>query len=141
LGESNDSLDDHLTQSKIKLNDSGINVNSREVECVFVDSFARKLVCWAFNNATMINGLNTVSTLRAFVDVSYIIKENIVASECHHLHYLIKLDWNGESLLAYTQAFNRSYDYWKNDISLKAAANWHLESLQWATPSTELYSN
>ena len=36
---------------------------------------------------------------------------------------------------------NRSYDYGKSGISLKASAIWYIKGLQSTTPSAELYSN
>jgi hypothetical protein len=73
-----------------------------------------------------------------FMDGNYMIEEGNVASECYHLHCLIKLDQNGESILDYTQAFNRSYDYWKTEISLKVAAIWYMKGLKSATIGAKL---
>jgi hypothetical protein len=110
MGESNEIIDDHLEQSKLKLNYSGINLYSREVVCALVDSFVGGLNSWAFDKATSINGLNTVSTLGTFMDIGYVIEEDLVASKIDHLQRLIKLDQNCESLLDYTRAFNCSYN-------------------------------
>ena len=143
MGKNNDSVDENLARPKLKLNDSEINVYSREAFCVFVDSFAGKHDSWAFDNGTLISGLNIASTLCALIYVNFITEEDIVASECPHVQCLGKLDHNnGESLLDYTQASNRSYDYLKkNDMSLKAATISCIEGLQSATPIGELYSN
>jgi hypothetical protein len=90
LGESDEILDDHWEQSKRKLIDAGINANSREAVCILVDFFVGKLGSWASNNATKINEFNTISALGAFMEVSYIIYENITTTEYFHPHSLIK---------------------------------------------------
>jgi hypothetical protein len=141
LGESDEILNNHWEQSKIKLIDAGINVNSREAVCILVDSFAGKLGTWASEKATLINELNTISALGAFMEVNYIINEDLAASEYVHLQYLIELNQNGESLTKYTRAFNCSYGYLKNDISLKAAAIWYIKGLKSPSLSAQLWSN
>jgi hypothetical protein len=92
MGKKNEVLDKHREQSKIQLNDSGININSRETVCILVDSFAEKLGNWAAQNDPLINSVNCVRTLGLLLDVSYGCKENLAASEYFHPHYLIKLD-------------------------------------------------
>ena len=55
MGEGDDILDEHLQRSIIKLKESEMSVDSYEVVCILVDSFARKLNSWASDNATSIN--------------------------------------------------------------------------------------
>ena len=74
------------------MNDSGININSREAVCILIDSFAGKLGNWAAKNAPLINSLNFVRTLGALTDVSYGCEKDLVALEYLHLQSLIKLD-------------------------------------------------
>jgi len=47
-----------------------------------------------------------------------------------NLYSLIKLDQVDKSLHHYTQEFNSSYSYWKNDISVKAAAYLYIGGLR-----------
>ena len=129
LGQSDEVLDEHWEQSKLKLIDAGINVDSREAVCILVDFFVGKLGSWASNNATKINEFNTISALGAFMEVSYIIYENITTTEYFHPHSLIKQDQHDGSLLEYTRAFNCSYDYWKDDISLKATSMCYVKGI------------
>jgi hypothetical protein len=85
--------------------------------------------------------LNTLPALGAFTEVSYVVNEDLAAAEYFNLHSLIGLDQQSESLLEYTQAFNRSYDYLKNDISLKAAAILYIRGIKSVSLSTILWSN
>jgi hypothetical protein len=141
LGESDEIFNNHWGQFKLKLIDAGINVNSREVVCILVDSFAGKLGTWASETTTLINELKSISALGAFTEVNYKINEDLAASEYVHLQYLIRLDQNGESLTKYTHAFNCSYGYLKNDISLKAEAIWYIKGLKAPSWSAQLWSN
>ena len=75
------------------------------------------------------------------MEVSYVINEDLAAAEYFRLQCLINLDQNSESLVEYTRAFNCSYGYWKNDISLKAAATWYIEGLKSPSISAKLWSN
>ena len=103
-----------------------------------VNSFAWKLGRWAFDNASLINELNTLSALGAFMQVSYVINEDLAAAEYFNLLALIDLDQHSESILEYTQEFNRSYDYWKNDISLKATTILYIKEIKSIALSTKL---
>ena len=47
-----------------------------------------------------------------------------------NLYSLIKLDQFNKSFHEYTQEFNSSYSYWKDDISVKAAAYLYIKGLQ-----------
>ena len=81
--------------------DAGINVKSREAVRILVDSFAGKLGNRASKKATLINELNSTSTLEAFMEVGYIFNEDLTTSEYLHLYSLIELDQHGGFLLEY----------------------------------------
>ena len=108
---------------------------------ILVNSFAGKLGKWASDNAALINELNTLTALGAFIEVSYAINEDLAATEYFNLLSLIGLEQQSESLLEYTQAFNRSYDYWKNDISLKATSVLYVKGIKSLALSTKLWLN
>ena len=108
---------------------------------ILVDSFARKLGKWASDNASLINESNTLTALGAFIEVSYAINEDLAASEYFNFLSLNGLEQQSESLLEYTQAFNRSYDYWKNDISLKATTILYIKGIKSVALFTILWSN
>ena len=140
-GETDSILDDHWAESKILITNAGIDANSRAAVRIMVGSFAGKLGQWASDNAVLINELNTLPALGAFTEVSYVVNEDLSASEYISLHSLIGLDQQSESLLKYTQAFNHSYDYLKNDISLKAAVILYIRGIKSVSLSTILWSN
>jgi hypothetical protein len=140
-GETDSILDDHWAESKKQITNAGIDVNSRAAVRIMVGSFAGKLGKWASDNAALINELNTLQALGAFTEVSYVVNEDLAAAEYFNLLSLIGLDQQSESLLEYTQAFNRSYDYLKNDISLKAAAILYIKGIKSVSLSTILWSN
>ncbi len=66
LDESDEILDDYYAQSKLKIIDAGIRINSRKAVHILVDSFARKLGSWA-----------TISALGAFMELDYDINEDL----------------------------------------------------------------
>ncbi len=65
LGENDNILNDHWAESKIQIINAGNIVNSREAVRILANSFERKLGRWAFDNASLINELNTLSALGA----------------------------------------------------------------------------
>jgi hypothetical protein len=67
LGENDDILHDHLKRAKIKVKNSGINVNSREVVCILVDYFAGRLGKWVSGRPSHIRKLNIVGVLVGYV--------------------------------------------------------------------------
>ncbi len=73
--------------------------------------------------------------------MSYVVNEDLAAAEYYNLLSLICLDQQSKSLLEYTQAFNRSYDYLKNDISLKATAILYIKGIKLVALSAILWSN
>ena len=140
-GESDEIIDDHWIHAKRKLKRTRIDINFREAVGILVDSFAEKLGSWASDNDKLINELNTVSALGAFIKHDYTITEDLVEAECFHLHSLIKLDQENGSLLEYTHAFNYSYGYLNNEISHKAASIWYIKGLKSPSLSAKLWSN
>ena len=140
FGETDEIIDDHWVKSKTSIIDAGINVNSREAVCILVDSFAGKLGRWASDNAELINELRTVSTLGAFLDVSYAVKENEGVGY-FHLRSLLELKQKTRSLQQYTKEFNCSYGFCENDISFKAAANKFIEGITSLSLTEKLWSN
>ncbi len=141
LGENDSISNDHWAESKIQIINAGIDVNSREVVRILVNSFAGKLGRWASDNAPLINELNTLSALGSFMEVSYVINEDLAAAEYFNLLSLNDLDQHSGSILEYTQAFNRSYDYWKKDISLKATSILYIKGIKSIALSTRMWSN
>ena len=130
LGENDSILNDHWAESKIQITNPGINVNSRAAVRILVNSFAGKLGKWASDNASLVNELNTLQALGAFTEVSYVVNEDLAVAEYYNLLSLIGLDQQSESLHEYTQGFNRSYDYSKNDISLKATTILYIKGIK-----------
>ncbi len=57
------------------------------------------------------------------------------------MHSLIKLDQSDKSLHEYTQKFNSSYSYWKDDISVKVASYLYIEGLKNGSLRAYLMSN
>ena len=58
-----------------------------------------------------------------------------------NFYFLIKLDQFDKSLHDYTQEFNSSYSYWKDDISGKAVANLSIGGLRVGALSDDLMAN
>ena len=58
-----------------------------------------------------------------------------------NVYPLIKLDQFDKSLHDYTQEFNSSYSYWKDDISVKAAAYLYMGGLKVGALSADLMTN
>jgi len=77
-----------------------------------IDICKGKLGSWAANNASIIYDLNSISALGAFMEVGYLVKEDVIASESFHLHCLVQLNQNDGSLSKSAEAFHCSYDYW-----------------------------
>ncbi len=75
------------------------------------------------------------------MEVSYVINEDLAAAEYFNFLSLIDLDQHSGSLFEYTQAFNRSYDYWKNYISLMATTILYIKGIKSIALSTKLWSN
>ena len=57
------------------------------------------------------------------------------------MHSLIKLDQSDKSLHEYTQKFNSSYSYWKDDISVKVASYLYIGGLRNGSLRADLMSN
>ena len=57
------------------------------------------------------------------------------------MYSLIKLDQSDKSLHEYTQDFNNSYSYWKDDISIKVASYLYIGGLKNGSLRADLMSN
>jgi len=113
-------LHNHLKKSKLKIKGFGIDPNSREDVTVIVCSFTCHLGNWAAaDHADNILKLNNIDALTAYVHVRFS-TEDLEGMNLHSL--IIKLDQIDISLHEYTHEFSSSYPYWKDDISVKAAA-------------------
>ena len=64
-----------------------------------------------------------------------------VVFEGMNLYSLIKLDQFDKSLREYTQEFNSSYSYWKDDISVKAVAYLYIGGLSVGALRADLMTN
>ena len=58
-----------------------------------------------------------------------------------NLYSLIKLAQFDKSLHGYTQEFNNSYSYWKDDISIKAAAYLYIGGLRVGALRADVMTN
>jgi hypothetical protein len=116
-GENPETLHDHLKPSKLKVKGFGVDPNSGEAVTVVVSSFTGSLYNWATDHADEIYKLDSIDALTAYVRVSSS-NEDL---EGKSLYSLIKLDQGDKSLHEYTQEFNISYSYWKDDIAVKVA--------------------
>ena len=136
-GENAEILHDHLKQPKLKFKEFGVDPNSKEVVTVVVSSFTGPLGNWAADHADEIFRLDSIDALTAYVRVSFS-NEDL---EGKNLYSLIKLDQFDKSLHEYTQEFNSSYSYWKDDISVKVAAYLYIGGLKNGSVRADLMTN
>jgi hypothetical protein len=118
-------LHDHLTQSKFKVNGFGVNPNSKEAVTVVVSSFTGSLGNWVADHTNEIFKLDSIDALTAYVRVHFSNGD----LEGKNLYYVINLDQIDKSLHEYTQEFNSSYTYWKDDISVKIVVHMYIDGL------------
>ena len=111
-----------MKQSKLKVKGFGVDPNSKEAATVVVSSFTASLGNWDADHTDKIFKLDSIDALTAYVRVSFSNED----SEGKNLYSLIKLDQIGKSLHEYTQEFNNSYSYWKDNISVKVAAYFYI---------------
>ena len=116
-GENAKILHDHLKQSKLKVKGFGVDPNSKEDVTVVVSSFTGSSGNWAAEHSDEIFRLGSIDALTAYVRVSFF-NEDL---EGKNLDSLIKLDQIDKYLHDYSQEFNISYSYWKDDIYVKVA--------------------
>jgi hypothetical protein len=81
---------------------------------------------WAADNADEILKLGNIDALTAYVRVSF----SNEGLEGMNVYSLIELDQIDKSLQKYTQKFNSSYSYWKDDIYVKAVAYLYIGGLK-----------
>ena len=91
-----------------------------------MSSFTGHLGYWAADHADEIFKLDNINALTAYVRVNFY----NVDLEGMNLYSLVKLDQFVKSLHEYTQEFNSSYSYWKDDISVKAATYLYIGGLK-----------
>jgi hypothetical protein len=125
-GENAEILHDHLKQSKLKVKGFGVDPNSRDVDTVVVSSFTGSLGNWAGDHLDKIFKLGSIDALTTYVRVGFS-NEDL---ENKNLYSLIKLDQVDKSLHEYTQEFNSSYNYWKDDISVKVEVYLYIGELK-----------
>ena len=82
-----------------------------------MSSFTGSFGNWAADHADEIFKLDSIDSLTTFVRVIFS-NEDV---EGKNLYSMIKLDQGDKSLHVYTQEFNSSYSYWKDDIAVKVA--------------------
>jgi hypothetical protein len=136
-GDNAEVLHNHLKQSKLKVQGFGIDPNSREAVTVVVSTFTGHLGNWAADHADEIFKFESIDALTAYVRVSFS-NEDL---EGLNLYSLIKLDQLDKSLHEYTQEFNSSYSYWKDDISVKVAAYLYIGGLKVGALRADLMTN
>ena len=136
-GENAEKLHNHIKECKLKIKGFGINPNSRDVVTVVVSSFTGHLGNWAADHADEIFKLDNIDALTAYVRVSFS-NEDL---EGMNLYSVIKSDHSDKSFHEYTQEFNSSYSYWKDDISVKAAAYLYIGGLKVGALRTNLMTN
>ena len=125
-GENSIKLNNHLKQSKLKIQGFGINHDSNQVVVVLVSSFTRKIGNWAFDHIAEIYDLKTLDKLIAYVRVGFSIED----VKGKNLYSLIRIHQGDKSLTNYTQELNSSCAYWKNSIEIKAAVYIYIGGLK-----------
>ena len=81
---------------------------------------------WAANHADDIIKLDMIDELTAFVRVNFS-NEDLEGMSSYSRIILYRFD---KSLHDYTQDFNRSYSYWKDDIFVKAVVYLYIGDLR-----------
>jgi len=102
-----------------------------------VSPFTGQLGNWVAYHADEIFKLDNIDAVTAYVRVSFS-NEDL---EGMNLDSLIKSDQFDKSLHEYTQEFNSSYSYWKDDISVKAVAYLYIEDLKVGALRADLMTN
>jgi len=92
---------------------------------------------WAADHAYDIFKIDSFDALTAYVHISFSKKD----LEGKNLYSLIKLDQIDNCLLEYTQEFNNSYIYWKDDISVKVVAYLYIGGLKNGSVRADLMTN
>ena len=126
-GENAEILHNHLKQSNLKIKGFGIDSNSREVVTVLVSSFTGHLSNQAADHADENFLLDNMDALTAYARVSFS-HEDLEGMNLY-------------SFYEYTQEFNSSYSYWKDDISVKATAYLYIGGLKVGALRVDLMTN
>jgi hypothetical protein len=106
-GEDSIKLNNHLKQSRLKIQGFGINPDSNQVVVVLISSFTSKLGNWASDLCAEIYDLKTLDKLIAYVRVGFSIED----VEGKNLYSIIRIHQGDTSLTYYAQEFNSSYAY------------------------------
>ena len=130
-------LHNHLKHSKLKIKGFGSNLDSREAVAVVVSSFTGHLGNSVAHHAAEIFKIESIDTLTAYVRVSFS-NEDL---EGINLYSLIKFDQFDKYYHEYTQEFDSSYPYWKDDISVKAASYLYIRGLRVGALRADLMTN
>ena len=93
---------------------------------------------WAADHADEIFKLANIDASTAYVRVSF---SNGDLEGMNLCSLLIKLYQFDKSLHEYTQELNSSYSYWKDDISVKAAAYLYIGGLKFGALRADLMNN
>jgi hypothetical protein len=136
-GEDSVKLNNHLKQSRLKIQGFGINPDSNQAVVILVSSFTGKLGNWASDHTAEIYALQTLDELIAYVRVGFSIED----VEGKNLYSLIQVKQNDKSLTDYTQEFNSAYSYWKNSIDVKAAVYIYIGGLKNGALRADLMTN
>jgi hypothetical protein len=136
-GEDSVKLNNHLKQSRLKIQGFGINPDSNQAVVILVSSFTGKLGNWASDHTAEIYALQTLDELISYVRVGFSIED----VEGKNLYSLIQVKQNDKSLTDYTQEFNNAYSYWKNSIDVKAAVYIYIGGLKNGALRADLMTN
>ncbi len=136
-GEDSIKLNNHLKQSKMKIQGFEINPDSNRAVVVLVSSFTSKPGNWASDHSAEIYDLKTLDELIAYVRVVFPIED----VEGKNLYSLIRVQQGDRSLTDYTQEFNNSYAYWKGFIDIKAAVYIYIGGLKNGALRADLMTN
>ena len=136
-GEDGEVLHDNLKQLKLKVKEFGVDPYPKEVVTVVVSSFTESLGDWAAAHANEIFKLDSIDALTAYVRISFS-NEDLVGKMLYSLFKLHQID---NSLHEYAQEFNGSYNYWKDDISVKVAAYLYIGGLKNGSVQAGLMTN
>ena len=136
-GEDSIKLNNHLKQSKLKIQGFGINLDSNQAIVVLDSLFTGKFGNWASDRSAEIYDIKTLDELIAYMRVGFSIKD----VEGGNLYSLIRIQQGNTSLTDYTQEFNNSLAYWKNSIDIKVAVYIYFGGLKNAALRADLMTN
>ena len=92
---------------------------------------------WTADHSDEIFKLDFIDALTAYVRANFSNED----MEGNNLYSLIKLNHVDKSLYEYIQEFINSYNYWKDNISVKVAAYLYISGLKNASVRADLMTN